>query len=154
MRVWVIAAFALGLHGCATTPRDFYADPSKPGTTALCRAYQEATDPTYQRDVVRELLGRGLTAEECESRVVAENVAIIGVAAVATGVVLAAACQDGCPGGGYAPSYSAVDYDCAGGSGDGPYYVQGPFRLNGPDTYYLDADGDGIACEPYGDYGS
>jgi hypothetical protein len=39
------------------------------------------------------------------------------------------------------------DYDCAGGSGDGPYYVAGPFRVVGRDHYRLDADHDGIACE-------
>jgi hypothetical protein len=39
------------------------------------------------------------------------------------------------------------DYDCAGGSGDGPYYVTGPFRVVGTDHYRLDADHDGIACE-------
>jgi hypothetical protein len=39
------------------------------------------------------------------------------------------------------------DYDCAGGSGDGPYYVQGPVRVVGDDHYGLDADGDGIGCE-------
>jgi hypothetical protein len=38
------------------------------------------------------------------------------------------------------------DYDCAGGSGDGPYYT-GPVRVVGPDHYGLDRDGDGYACE-------
>ena len=39
------------------------------------------------------------------------------------------------------------DYDCAGGSGNGPYYVSGPFRVVGTDHYRLDSDHDGIACE-------
>jgi hypothetical protein len=39
------------------------------------------------------------------------------------------------------------DVDCAGGSGDGPYYVKGPIRVVGPDVYKLDADKDGLACE-------
>ena len=39
------------------------------------------------------------------------------------------------------------DYDCAGGSGNGPYYVRGPLRVVGRDHYRLDADHDGIACE-------
>jgi hypothetical protein len=42
---------------------------------------------------------------------------------------------------------NASDYDCAGGSGNGPYYVRGPFRVVGSDPYRLDADHDGIACE-------
>ena len=39
------------------------------------------------------------------------------------------------------------DYDCAGGSGDGPYYAEGPFQSVGSDPYGLDRDHDGIACE-------
>ncbi len=39
------------------------------------------------------------------------------------------------------------DYDCAGGSGSGPYYAHGPIQVVGDDHYHLDADGDGVACE-------
>ncbi|SHG87019.1 hypothetical protein [Cognatishimia maritima] len=52
------------------------------------------------------------------------------------------------------PSYQGAclppngpDVDCAGGSGNGPIYVQGPIRVVGPDPYGLDRDGDGRACE-------
>jgi hypothetical protein len=38
------------------------------------------------------------------------------------------------------------DYDCAGGSGDGPLYT-GAVRVIGQDVYGLDRDGDGYACE-------
>jgi hypothetical protein len=41
---------------------------------------------------------------------------------------------------------NASDYDCAGGSGDGPYYT-GEVIVYGDDHYDLDRDGDGIACE-------
>lgn len=50
------------------------------------------------------------------------------------------------------PSYSgclnpnASDYDCAGGSGNGPYYT-GRVRVIGPDVFDLDRDGDGWGCE-------
>ena len=50
------------------------------------------------------------------------------------------------------PSYSekcvpiASDVDCAGGSGNGPYYV-GRVRVIGPDVYDLDRDNDGVGCE-------
>ena len=40
----------------------------------------------------------------------------------------------------------AYDYDCAGGSGDGPLYT-GQVRVVGDDHYDLDRDGDGIACD-------
>ncbi|WP_311260477.1 G5 domain-containing protein [Microbacterium sp. WCS2018Hpa-9] len=39
------------------------------------------------------------------------------------------------------------DVDCAGGSGDGPGYVQGPVQIVGSDIYDLARDGDGIACD-------
>jgi resuscitation-promoting factor RpfB len=51
------------------------------------------------------------------------------------------------------PNYSgacvpiASDVDCAGGSGNGPAYVQGPVRVIGRDIYDLDRDGDGWGCE-------
>jgi micrococcal nuclease len=39
------------------------------------------------------------------------------------------------------------DVDCAGGSGDGPRYVNGPVSVTGDDPYGLDSDGDGVGCE-------
>jgi PASTA domain len=52
------------------------------------------------------------------------------------------------------PSYPGVcldpdaeDYDCAGGSGDGPEYVDGPVRVRPPDPFDLDREGDGWGCE-------
>jgi hypothetical protein len=51
------------------------------------------------------------------------------------------------------PSYTgacldpnASDYDCAGGSGDGPKYT-GYVNVVGYDEYGLDSDGDGAGCE-------
>jgi hypothetical protein len=41
---------------------------------------------------------------------------------------------------------NASDYDCEGGSGDGPEYT-GPVQVVGADDYDLDSDGDGSACE-------
>ena len=40
----------------------------------------------------------------------------------------------------------APDYDCAGGSGNGPRYT-GLVRVVGDDRFGLDADGDGYGCE-------
>ena len=39
------------------------------------------------------------------------------------------------------------DVDCAGGSGNGPRYVEGPVSVSGSDPYGLDNDGDGVDCE-------
>jgi resuscitation-promoting factor RpfB len=40
----------------------------------------------------------------------------------------------------------ASDYDCEGGSGNGPDYT-GTVTVVGEDHYGLDADGDGTGCE-------
>jgi resuscitation-promoting factor RpfB len=48
---------------------------------------------------------------------------------------------------GYSPCLPpAYDYDCIGGSGDGPEYT-GLVRVTGSDPYGLDADNDGYGCE-------
>jgi PASTA domain len=50
------------------------------------------------------------------------------------------------------PNYSgclnpnALDYDCVGGTGDGPLYT-GRVDVLGVDHYDLDGDGDGVGCE-------
>ena len=49
---------------------------------------------------------------------------------------------------GYDPCLPPLsDYDCAGGSGDGPGYAEGPIYVTGSDPYDLDSEGDGVACE-------
>src|SRR4051812_3020097 len=55
--------------------------------------------------------------------------------------------------GGCDPNYAgacldpnASDYDCEGGSGNGPKYT-GAVRVVGDDPFGLDRDGDGYACE-------
>jgi endonuclease YncB( thermonuclease family) len=58
----------------------------------------------------------------------------------------------GPPAGSCTPGYSPCiapgsDVDCAGGSGNGPRYVEGPVRVSGDDPYGLDSDGDGFGCE-------
>jgi hypothetical protein len=48
---------------------------------------------------------------------------------------------------GYSPCLPpASDYDCEGGSGDGPEYT-GLVQVSGSDPYGLDANGDGVGCE-------
>jgi endonuclease YncB( thermonuclease family) len=50
---------------------------------------------------------------------------------------------------GYSPCLPpGPDVDCAGGSGDGPRYVDGPVSVTGSDPYDLDRDGDGVGCDP------
>lgn len=45
------------------------------------------------------------------------------------------------------PNVYPSDVDCAGGSGNGPYYVAGPVYVVGIDRYGLDRDGSGVGCE-------
>ena len=42
---------------------------------------------------------------------------------------------------------NASDVDCAGGSGDGPAYLDGTVSVIGDDVYGLDRNKDGTACE-------
>lgn len=39
------------------------------------------------------------------------------------------------------------DADCAGGSGNGPYYVKATVKVVGPDVFDLDSNNDGWGCE-------
>jgi flagellar hook assembly protein FlgD len=53
---------------------------------------------------------------------------------------------------GYSPclfDHGGADYDCAGGSGNGPYYTKPGvvYSVTGSDPYGLDADNDGLGCE-------
>jgi flagellar hook assembly protein FlgD len=46
------------------------------------------------------------------------------------------------------PYKGGEDYDCGGGSGNGPHYADnGPYTVTGSDPYGLDFDGDGLGCE-------
>ena len=70
-------------------------------------------------------------------------------APTATATAVATPDRSGCD-----PSYptvciprGAADYDCAGGSGNGPNYIRGPIRVLSPDLHRLDRDGDGVGCE-------
>lgn len=65
----------------------------------------------------------------------------------------AAALVEAPPDEGCDPNYSGCvpidsDVDCAGGSGNGPSYADGPVTIIGSDIYGLDGnDNDGIGCE-------
>lgn len=65
-------------------------------------------------------------------------------AAVGGGTDNGSACDPNYAGACLDPNSS--DYDCEGGSGDGPDYT-GPVTVVGDDHYGLDADGDGYACD-------
>ena len=111
---YLIAATALWLTGCTTTPKDFYARPHEQNVPSLCRALAKSTDEQFRADLEKELATRGITtAEQCQKRVGAENAAIAGIAIAGIAVAAVAACKNGgCSGGGYsAPTYDEVAWD-------------------------------------------
>lgn len=141
-----IAVSAMVLSACATSPKSFYDNPSKQDVTALCRAASETKDVQFQRDLARELTTRGMTAESCAAKIKQQNGAIAAVALIGAVAAVGVVAANG-GGGGYSAPARTTDYDCAGGRGDGPYYVYGPKYVGSYDPYGLDADGDGMGCE-------
>jgi hypothetical protein len=95
------------------------------------------------RDVLKLLRKRALFAA------VGSAVFLAGCGGVATGVDGG---SSGGGGGGCNSNYSgcldanASDYDCTGGSGNGPMYT-GSVSVIGYDEYGLDRDGDGTGCD-------
>jgi outer membrane murein-binding lipoprotein Lpp len=112
---------------------------------AALKARENDADAEAKRLVARsaalEARGRTLDAREA------------AVAALEEDYSLADPTEDSGGGASCHPSYegacldpSQYDYDCEGGSGDGPGYT-GYVTVVGPDEYGLDGDGDGEACE-------
>jgi hypothetical protein len=146
------ACSALLLAGCATSPKKFYEDPSKPDDTSLCRAAMDAgADAKFRHDVADELVRRGMTAESCQAKVNTQDAVIVGAAIIGLGTAAVIACSDGrsCGGGG---GYYDDDVDCYGGQGDGPRWQYGPKWVGTYDPYNLDRDDDGMGCEAGQDY--
>lgn len=92
---------------------------------------------------LRALEARRVRARERRRQVAAERRREQEAALAAEPEPQAASCH---------PSYdpcldpNASDYDCEGGSGDGPEYT-GFVTVTGPDDYDLDSDDDGTGCE-------
>jgi len=166
IKMKVLLVLLLAAVGCATTSSDFYKNPHSATTTDLCRAYIASKEPKYRADLLVELTQRGVSKEECVDRVNEQNAQVAccvvgGLAGLATTALVSAAVVGGSSssggGGGYYQSHPTYypyppigldDFDCAGGFGNGPNYVQGPVQIvGGYDPYRLDADYDGIGCE-------
>lgn len=118
-------------------------------------AYSEPTagyepkEPLSRRDRRREWFREAVTS------VIGTVVGFAMLAALIGGIVLLAnlsdesgsassRCHPSCEGACLDPD--AYDYDCEGGSGDGPEYT-GEVEVVGSDDYGLDHDGDGVACQ-------
>lgn len=127
--------------------------PAVPGTAGMTQtaAIRTLRRAGFQVRVSREVVSSGRNGVVLRqspigsTRVKPHSVISLVVASVVRPVAApqpAASCTVG-----YSPCLApAPDYDCAGGSGDGPRYT-GYVTVTGSDPYDLDADGDGVACE-------
>ncbi len=125
--------------------------PLVPGTAGMSEAAatQRLRNAGFKVEVTREVVtsGRdGVVLRQSpvgSQRAKPHSVVTIVVASVVRPVAPAPSnCTPG-----YRPCLPpAPDYDCEGGSGDGPAYT-GFVYVTGPDIYELDRDGDGRACE-------
>lgn len=121
-------------------------DPSMPeGTTTVTVAGVDGVMEQVYRETYLD--GRRISRE-----LVAEVVVTAAIDEVTSlGTYRAPVTRSG-GGSGCDPNYSgcvpiASDVDCAGGSGNGPAYANGPVSVIGNDIYDLDRDGDGTACD-------
>lgn len=127
--------------------------PAVPGTAGMTQAAAIRTlrAAGFRVHVSREVVSSGRNGVVLRqtpvgsTRVKPHSVITVVVASLVRPVAApqpAATCTSG-----YSPCLApASDYDCAGGSGDGPRYT-GYVTVTGSDPYDLDADGDGVACE-------
>ena len=127
--------------------------PMVPGTAGMAQAMaaQRLRNAGFQVRVTHEVVTSGRDGAVLRqtpigsSRVKPHSVITLVIANVVHPVVAPPPPSNCTPG--YSPCLTpAPDYDCAGGSGDGPAYT-GFVRVTGSDPYDLDADGDGLACE-------
>jgi resuscitation-promoting factor RpfB len=126
--------------------------PTVPGTAGMAQAAaaQRLRNAGFQVRVAHEVVTSGRDGAVLRqtpvgsSRVRPHSVITLVIANVVRPVV--APPPSNCTPG-YSPCLApASDYDCAGGSGNGPGYT-GLVYVTGSDPYDLDADGDGVACE-------
>jgi membrane protein involved in colicin uptake len=95
---------------------------------------------------------KGAAAKAAAAKAAAAKAAAANAAAAKEAAAKAAAAKAAAQAQRCNPNYSgcldpnASDYDCEGGSGNGPYYT-GTVEVIGYDEYGLDADGDGYGCD-------
>ncbi len=126
--------------------------PAVPGTAGMTQANaaQRLRGAGFQVRVTQEVVTSGregvvLRQSPVGSRLARPHSVVTLVVAHVVRPVVAPPPSNCTPG--YSPCLPpASDYDCAGGSGNGPAYT-GFVRVTGSDPYDLDADGDGLACE-------
>lgn len=127
--------------------------PTVPGTAGMAQAaaIQRLRSAGFQVRVTKEVVTAGregvvLRQTPIGSRLARPHSVVTVVVAHVVRPVVAPPPPSNCTPG-YSPCLPpAYDYDCAGGSGDGPKYT-GLVRVTGYDIYDLDRDGDGYGCD-------
>jgi len=121
------------------------ADASGPGPTSTVTATRPAATVTAHSTVTVHPTTT-VVVRVTSTRTVTAAAAHPAVSSASAASSSASAAQDCTPG--YRPCIPpGPDVDCAGGSGNGPRYVEGPVYVTGSDPYGLDADHDGVGCE-------
>lgn len=110
--------------------------------TAIRRARAEARRRRIRLEVRRERQSRQREARQREARALAAEEAEAEEESAES--ESASSCDPNYTGACLDPT--ASDYDCEGGSGDGPYYT-GIVTVTGEDRHGLDSDSDGVGCE-------
>jgi len=116
-------------------------------SAALASASASAVAQASKAAASRAAASRAAASRAAASRAAASRAAAARAAAARSATHTSSAAANCTPG--YSPCIPdlGTDVDCAGGSGNGPRYVQGPVYVTGPDIYGLDADGNGIGCQ-------
>ncbi len=122
MRGSLAALIALALTGCTTTQEAFNKNPKQVPKVDICRTLiqQINVNPAFAKDLVTELVRRGVNPYECPAMVQKQDQAAAALVAVAVvGGAVAYCANHHCGGGGYANPYRGNcqynwQYDAAG----------------------------------------
>lgn len=107
MRGSLAALIALALTGCTTTQEAFDKNPKQVPKVDICRTLiqQINVNPAFAKDLVTELVRRGVNPYECPAMVQKQDQAAAALVAVAVvGGAVAYCSNHSCGGGGYAPA--------------------------------------------------
>jgi len=103
-RLGTAAVLSLALASCTTTQEAFRQNPKEVPKVDICRTLIQTQDPVFARELVTELVRRGVNPYECPSMVQKQDQAAAALVAVAVVGGAVAYCANNRCGGGYAAS--------------------------------------------------
>jgi hypothetical protein len=95
---------SLALASCTTTQAEFVKKPSAVSKAALCKTVLDTQDPVFQRQLLGEILRRGMSVPECQQMVIQQQQAAAALVAIAVVGTAVAVCANNNCGGGYTPA--------------------------------------------------